>query len=93
MPAGAREGGADDGRTGIERRATPPSAREAYAALEPDFLDRRYLNYLSEVELGQAAAVAYGPIYDRLAHLKAMYDPDNVFHMNLNVEPATNGGR
>ena len=66
---------------------------EAYAALEPDFLDRRYLNYLSEVELGQAAAVAYGPIYDRLAHLKAMYDPDNVFHMNLNVEPATNGGR
>lgn len=67
--------------------------RKAYAALEPDFLDRRYLNYLSEDELGHAAAAAYGPIYDRLADLKAMYDPDNVFHMNLNVEPAANGGR
>ncbi|HEU4355101.1 MAG TPA: BBE domain-containing protein, partial [Actinomycetota bacterium] len=67
--------------------------RETYAALEPYFLDRRYLNYLSEDDLGQAARAAYGPIYDRLAQLKARYDPDNVFHMNLNVEPMASGDR
>lgn len=67
--------------------------RETYAALEPYFVDRRYLNYLSEDDLGQAARAAYGPIFDRLAQLKARYDPENVFHMNLNVEPAENGDR
>jgi len=66
--------------------------KQTYAALEPYFLDRRYLNYLNEDEIGQSARAAYGPIYEGLAHLKAKYDPDNVFHMNLNVEPAANGG-
>lgn len=65
--------------------------RQTYAALEPYFLDRRYLNYLDEDDLGQAARAAYGPNHERLAQLKARYDPENVFHLNLNVEPATNG--
>jgi len=62
--------------------------REAYAALEPSFSEGRYVNYLSEDDLGEAARAAYGPNYDRLAQLKATYDPDNAFHMNLNVKPA-----
>ncbi len=62
--------------------------RETYAALEPYFAGRRYLNYLSEDDLAQAAPAGYGPNYDRIAKLKARYDPDNVFHLNLNVEPA-----
>ena len=62
--------------------------RETFTALEPYFANRRYLNYFSEDDLGQAARTAYGPNYDRLAELKARYDPDNVFHLNLNVEPA-----
>ena len=63
-------------------------SRETYAALEPSFVERRYINYLSEDDLDQAARAAYGPNYDRVAQLKGRYDPDNVFHLNLNVKPA-----
>jgi FAD/FMN-containing dehydrogenase len=62
--------------------------RRTYGALEPYFLNRRYLNYMSEDDLGEAARAAYGPNFDRLAQLKARYDPENVFHLNLNVRPA-----
>jgi FAD/FMN-containing dehydrogenase len=34
------------------------------------------------------AREAYGANYGRLAQLKARYDPDNFFRMNVNVKPA-----
>lgn len=48
--------------------------------------DGVYVNML-DVEPGREAE-AYGANYKRLAQLKAKYDPDNFFCMNVNVTPA-----
>ena len=37
---------------------------------------------------GDAVVAAYGPNLVRLRKLKKQYDPENVFHHNLNIEPA-----
>jgi hypothetical protein len=50
--------------------------------------DRRYVNNLAPDEAGDAAAI-YGPErYARLASIKKIYDPDNMFRLNHNVAPA-----
>jgi FAD/FMN-containing dehydrogenase len=63
--------------------------RDAYAAIEP-YRDRqfRYVNYLDDDDVGDAVRAAYGPNYDRLVDVKRRYDPDNVFHLNHNIDPA-----
>ena len=62
--------------------------REAYAAMEPHFAQRRYVNYLSDDDGGASGQTIYGENYGRLRALKARYDPDNVFRLNQNIEPA-----
>jgi FAD/FMN-containing dehydrogenase len=62
-------------------------ARDMYTSLTPYLGTTRYVNYLGEDEAGDPAAVAYGPNYPRLRELKAKYDPDNVFHVNVNIKP------
>jgi len=48
-----------------------------------------YLNFAGLQEEGEAMMKgAYGPHYTRLAALKAKYDPDNLFRLNHNIEPA-----
>jgi FAD/FMN-containing dehydrogenase len=46
-----------------------------------------YVNFLGDD--GEAAIRAsYRGNYDRLAAIKAAYDPDNIFHRNQNIKPA-----
>ena len=61
--------------------------RDTYAALQPYFGSTRYLNYFDVDEPGDPAAVAYGENYARLRELKTKYDPDNIFHINVNIRP------
>jgi FAD/FMN-containing dehydrogenase len=60
--------------------------REFFAAMRP-FTERAvYVNGLGEGEEDRVRE-AYGSNYDRLAAIKARYDPENVFRSNQNVKP------
>jgi hypothetical protein len=68
--------------------------RELGAALRPFSSGGAYVNYLScdADEGGESVRDAYGAgTYERLAALKAQYDPTNFFRMNQNVRPAAEG--
>jgi FAD/FMN-containing dehydrogenase len=47
-----------------------------------------YVNFMPEDETQRVAQGAYGVNYERLAKLKAKYDPQNLFRMNQNIKPA-----
>jgi FAD/FMN-containing dehydrogenase len=61
------------------------AGREWFAKLEP-FTGGYYDNIEYE---GDEASGNYGPVYDRLARVKAKFDPGNLFRLNANVEPAS----
>jgi FAD/FMN-containing dehydrogenase len=69
-------------------------ARSFWDALVPHATGiESYVNGMAEFEEDRVRA-AYGVAkYERLAQIKAEYDPDNVFHRNANIKPAVRRGR
>jgi FAD/FMN-containing dehydrogenase len=63
-------------------------ARAAWRDLRPFSTGGTYVNFLTEEETGDRIRAAYGSNYDRLAAVKAAWDPHNVFRGNKNVPPA-----
>jgi FAD/FMN-containing dehydrogenase len=45
-----------------------------------------YVNFMTEYEEDRVRN-AYGAKYERLQRIKAIYDPDNTFHLNANIPP------
>ena len=62
-------------------------AKDYWMALHPFSAGGAYLNFIME-EGEDRVRAAYGDNYDRLAKIKADYDPQNLFHNNQNILPA-----
>ena len=62
--------------------------RASFSAQEPFFASARYVNYLDQDDAADLAG-PFGVNYARLARVKAKWDPQNVFHLNQNVQPAS----
>ena len=58
-----------------------------WEALHPFSLGGAYSNFLMD-EGEDRVRASYGSNYERLARVKAEYDPDNLFHVNQNIRPA-----
>ena len=63
-------------------------ARALYDAAAPFATGGVYVNFMPDDESQRVRSGAYGPNYERLARVKAKYDPRNLFRMNQNVAPA-----
>jgi FAD/FMN-containing dehydrogenase len=46
-----------------------------------------YVNFLADVDEVQVRAAYPGGTWERLAAIKARYDPDNIFRLNQNIPP------
>jgi FAD/FMN-containing dehydrogenase len=80
-PFGMWEDAADDAR-GIEW------ARRVCADLKPWATGAVYLNFIGDEGHDRVVAGFGKDNYDRLARVKAEFDPGNVFHLNQNIKPA-----
>jgi hypothetical protein len=65
--------------------------RDTWEALRP-YGEGVYANFISD-EGSAGVEYAYGDRLERLQALKALYDPDNFFHLNNNISPSTGGQR
>ena len=61
--------------------------RETFESLRPHLSERRYANFLSADDTGSVRQ-EYGENHERLVAVKRRYDPDNLFHLNHNLDPA-----
>jgi FAD/FMN-containing dehydrogenase len=66
-------------------------AKQISAALRPYSTGGTYLNWIGD-EGEDRIRAAYGENFERLARVKASYDPGNFFRRNQNVRPAVAAG-
>jgi FAD/FMN-containing dehydrogenase len=64
-------------------------AKEYWDAVHPYAAGGAYVNFMMEDEGDERIRATYRDNYDRLAAIKAKYDPENFFHVNQNVKPKT----
>jgi FAD/FMN-containing dehydrogenase len=62
--------------------------REALDAVQPYATEGRYVNDVAETGKDVVRTVYGAAKYERLAALKRVWDPDNVFRLNQNILPA-----
>jgi FAD/FMN-containing dehydrogenase len=62
-------------------------ARNYWEALHPHGAGGAYVNFMMENEGEDRIRDSYGENYDRLAKIKAKYDPENFFRVNQNIRP------
>jgi hypothetical protein len=60
--------------------------REYYDATAPHSSPGGYVNFMSGDDHGRVRD-NYGSNYARLVEIKRAYDPDNLFHLNQNIDP------
>ncbi len=63
-------------------------AKDYWQALHPYSSGGGYVNMIMD-EGEDRVKAAYGDNYPRLAQVKAKYDPQNFFHVNQNIKPAS----
>jgi FAD/FMN-containing dehydrogenase len=56
--------------------------------VHPFNLEGAYVNFMMDDEAEGRVQSSYGENYTRLASIKAKFDPDNLFRVNQNIEPA-----
>jgi FAD/FMN-containing dehydrogenase len=71
-----------------ENEANIRWAREFFSAMERFGTGKTNLNFPGLGEDAQFVRRAVGRNYDRLARVKAVYDPTNLFRMNQNIRPS-----
>ncbi len=71
-----------------------PDEKEIHEAWVTEFAaalrqsdDGAYVNFLADVDEAQVRAAYPNGAWERLAAIKARYDPDNFFHLNQNIPP------
>jgi hypothetical protein len=65
--------------------------RAYWRAIHPFNLEGAYVNFMMDDEVQGRIQASYGDNYQRLATVKAKYDPDNLFRVNQNIQPAATG--
>jgi len=63
-------------------------AKNYWEALHPYGAGGGYVNFMMDSEGEERIRATYHTSYDKLARIKAKYDPDNFFRVNQNIRPA-----